>query len=357
MASMNEKDYYEILGVDEDASQEEIRKAFQQLARKYHPDVNKEPDAEEKFKEISEAYAVLSDPDKRQRYDAMRSGASQYGSSYGTQTQGYGGGYYTGYGWGPFGASEQRGSKKDSRAYNPKVGSDVVYELNLDAEKAAKGTRRGVTFNRYVTCDVCGGSGSVYSSAAETCPTCKGEGRVVIDTGLFGLYAVTCPECEGTGKVVADPCSACGGSGRVLTADEVVVTVPEKSHDGTEIRIEGKGNAGTNGKEAGDFVCRVCIPEERLTQQQANGFNIIGFALPFIVFGIFSGTLPSIAIIVILLLLVGCILAFRDGFKHKGRWWRNAGVALLNGALNGFIVALIVTALVSCTYGVGMSRW
>ena len=351
MASMNDKDYYAILGVEKDASTDDIRKAFQQKARKLHPDVNKEPDAEERLKEVSEAYAVLSDPDKRKRYDAMRSGNPFAGAGTGAPTQpggyadpfGFGGNPF---GWGPFGGTSSRGR---SRAYRPRAGADVVYELTLDAQTAADGVRRGVTYQRYASCDVCHGSGSVESDHPATCPTCGGRGHITVDTGLFGVMAMTCPECEGTGRVVADPCSACGGSGRTLSASEVVVDVPAGTHDGDEIRVPGMGNAGTNGSEAGDFVCRVCVPEERLTRRQASGFNLIGFALPFLAFGLFAGTLSSLVVFIVLLVVFGGYFVVRDGIKGSARWWRNAGVAVLNGISNGFFMALFIAMMFSCT--------
>lgn len=359
MASMNDKDYYAILGVEKDASPEEIRKAFQQKARKLHPDVNKAPDAEERFKEVSEAYAVLSDADKRKRYDAMRSGSPFAG--YGGPTDGQGGSYdpFAGFGgspfgWGPFGSGfGGASSRRRSRAYNPKAGADVVFELTVDAATAASGTRRGVTYQRYASCDVCHGSGSVQSEHSETCPTCGGSGHITVDTGLFGVMMMTCPECEGTGRVVADPCSACGGTGRTLTASEVVVDVPAGSHDGDEVRVPGMGNAGTNGSSAGDFVCRVCVPEERLTRSQASGFNLVGFALPFLVLGLITQTLSSMALIVGVCLVAGCVLVARDGVRARARWWRNGGMALLNGASNGLMIALFVAMMLSCTSGLG----
>lgn len=356
MASMNDKDYYAILGVEKDASAEEIRKAFQQKARKLHPDVNKAPDAEERFKEVSEAYAVLSDAEKRKRYDAMRSGSafggygapsSPAGGGYADPFGGFGGFGGNPFGWGPFGASTAR--RRRSRAYNPQAGADVVFELTVDAKAAAEGVRRGVTYQRYVACDVCHGSGSVEAEHAETCPTCGGKGHITVDTGLFGVMAMTCPECEGTGKVVADPCTACGGTGRTLSASEIVVDVPAGSHDGDEVRVSGMGNAGTNGSTSGDFVCRVCVPEERLTRRQANGFNLIGFALPFLAFGLVTSTLAADAVFVAVLLVFGAYLVIRDGVRWTGRWWRNAGVATLNGLTNGLVIALFVTALFSCT--------
>lgn len=349
MASMNDKDYYAILGVEKDASTEEIRKAFQQKARKLHPDVNKAPDAEERFKEVSEAYAVLSDPDKRKRYDAMRSGSPFAGSGGAPSPQGGYGDPFGGspFGWGPFGGAGTR--RRQSRAYNPRAGADVVYELTIDAATAAKGCRRGVTYQRYAPCGVCHGSGSVQADHPETCPTCGGRGHITVDTGLFGVMAMTCPECEGAGRVVADPCSACGGSGRTLSASEVVVDVPAGAHDGTEVRVSGMGNAGTNGSSSGDFVCRICVPEERLTRRQANGFNLIGFAIPFAVFGLLTATIASFAAFIAVLVVVGAVMVVRDGVKLSARWWRNAGIAIANGVSNGVAIALLLVMMFSCT--------
>ena len=354
MASMNDKDYYAILGVSKDASTEEIRKAFQQKARKLHPDVNKAPDAEERFKEVSEAYAVLSDDDKRRRYDAMRSGSPFAGAGYGgSAPQGYGDPFSGGpYSWGPFGASARR----QSRAYRPRQGADVVVEVTVDAAKAASGVRRGVTYQRYAACDRCHGTGSVQAEHSETCPTCGGRGRISVDLGSifgFGVMEMECPECEGSGRVVADPCDACGGSGRTLTASEVVVDIPAGSHDGDEVRVPGMGNAGTNGEAAGDFVCRVCVPEERLDPSQANGFYLVGFALPFLVFGLMTGTLGAMALIIAVLLVAGLAKAFRHGFGKSRRWWRNAGMALGNGASSGLMIALFMSLMFSCTAGLG----
>lgn len=355
---MNDKDYYAILGVENTATKQEIQKAFQQKARKLHPDVNKAPDAEEKFKEISEAYAVLSDDDKRSRYDAMRSGNPFAGSASSPAGwgSGYSGGYYSGFGWDfPFGANVGYGrrSATKSRSYNPQNGADVIYELDLDEESAKNGCKRGVTYQRYVACDACSGAGSVHSDHAKTCPTCGGSGTMYVDlSSLFGLGAmsVQCPECEGSGKVVADPCAKCGGSGRVLSASEVVVEVPAGSHDGDTIRVDGMGNAGTNGRPAGDFVTRVGVASERVTVGQARAWQMVGFALPFAVLGAIFGMLESLAFVIIAPLVIGGYLLFKEGgILHKSqRWWQNAGRYMLNGATNGLTIAIFLVAMVSC---------
>ena len=364
MASMNDKDYYAILGVAHDASTTEIRKAFQQKARKLHPDVNKAPDAEERFKEVSEAYAVLSDEGKRKRYDAMRSGnpfaaaGNPYsGGSASAQGDPFAG--MGGFGWGfPFTDMGAAARRSRSRAYNPQAGGDVVYQLDIEAEQGKEGCRRGVTYQRYVSCDVCHGAGSVHSEHAGTCPTCGGSGHISVDIGsLFGLgvMSMVCPECEGTGKVVADPCDACGGSGRVLSASEVVVDIPAGSHDGDVVRVKGMGNAGTNGSATGDFVCRVGIPSERLGARQASGFQMLGFAVPFAVLGLIAGVLPQISLLVFVPAAVGIYLVFSGGglLGRAGAWWANAGRAVVNGAMNGATVAVFVVLMVSCMSGLG----
>lgn len=373
MASMNDKDYYAILGVSKDASTEEIRKAFQQKARKLHPDVNKAPDAEEKFKEVSEAYAVLSDEDKRRRYDAMRSGNPFAGAAGSPSAGGYGGygdpfgGMGGPFAWGPFGGGYNTGAsrRKQSRAYNPRAGKDVVFEVNLDAKKAAEGCRRGVTYQRYAACDVCHGAGSVHSDHPETCPTCGGRGRISVDLGTilgFGVMEMECPECEGTGKVVADPCSACGGTGRTLTASEVVVDIPAGSHDGDEVRVKGMGNAGTNGEASGDFVARVVVPEERLDPRAANGFYLAGFALPFFVLDMISqvmmyGAVVGVSVFAIFFIVIGLFIGFRGGVGKGATWWKHVGAAVGNGFSSGFVLALFFTAFTSCSAGLGRAGY
>ncbi len=344
MASMNEKDYYAILEVDEKAETDEIRRAFQKKARKLHPDVNKEPDAEERFKEVSEAYAVLSDKDKRARYDAMRSGVPFAGGySGGSSAGGYGGSPFGG-GF-PFGGS-WTGRSNSSRSYNPHAGGDVTYQVELDAKTAAAGTKRGVTYQRYAPCQVCHGQGSVQHAQPTVCPTCGGAGRMRVDMGGLGIFGVgfmevTCPECSGSGRVVVDPCSSCGGSGRVLTATELVIEIPPHSHDGEVVREKGKGNAGTNGREAGDFVCTVSVAEEHVSAQQEASFRLAGFGIPFLIIGLLQPTLGSMAIIGGVLLLMGLFMAMREGVHSNARWWGAAGAAILGGASTGLIIGLL----------------
>ena len=355
MAGFNDKDYYAVLEVSEEASAEEIRKAFQKKAVKLHPDVNKEPDAEERFKEVSEAYAVLSDPDKRARYDAMRK--NPYAAAAGGAPAGYGrynpstSDPFAGFGF-PFGGAwtGARTSTTRSRSYNPKAGADFVYTLTLDEHDAAQGVRRGITYQHYAPCPDCEGRGSKTSEHPQTCSMCSGSGHITVDIGTFmgiGVINVVCPECEGSGRVVAEPCSSCGGSGRVISASEMVVEVPAGSHDGDVVRMEGKGNAGTNGSEAGDFVCRIAVPTEQLDTRQAGGFRAIGFALPFLGLALLNGwgyVFPA------LFIALGVFLVATSNLRGRGRyWWRNAGLAVLSG-LSGSLPFVVMFAVMSmCT--------
>lgn len=357
MASMNEKDYYEVLGVSTDATSEEIRKAFQKKARALHPDVNKEPDAEDRFKEVSEAYAVLSDDDKRARYDAMRSGSPFGGAQWSTPSSTGG---YAGYGEWPFDgfpfSQARRGyGQSRSHAFNPRAGKDVVYELTLDSDKAAKGCRRGITYNHYAPCSHCEGKGSVHAGHSATCPTCSGTGRITLDLQDllgFGVMNMTCPECEGTGRVVVDPCEECGGSGRVLTASEIVVDIPAGAHDGTEVRVAGMGNAGTNGEASGDFVCRVAVPAERLDYRQAMGFRLLGFCLPFLAFGIISGMVYSVMPVVMFPLVIGTFFAISGGFSGRtAGYWRNVWRTLMSGFSSGLLWAVMFIGMATCMRG------
>ncbi|MBQ9058384.1 MAG: DnaJ domain-containing protein [Atopobiaceae bacterium] len=368
---MDQKDYYAILGVESDATTDQIRKAFQKKAVKLHPDVNKEPDAEERFKEISEAYAVLSDPEKRSRYDAMRSGNpfasgmphSQSGSYGGGWSQGTGGAYGP-FTWGfPFGqAAYNTQRRSSSRAYNPRAGADILYELELDRENATTGCRRAVSYQRYGVCHACDGTGSVTHAGASTCPSCSGTGSVTVKipaeiSVLFGggVMRVSCPECEGSGKVVVEPCSSCSGTGRQVSASELVVEVPAGVHDGQEIRFEGKGNVGTNNSPAGDFVCRIGIPSERLSQRSAMGFMVLGWSLgvsaPSAVLALMVGARLSLGIAIIPLVFAVFMLVTGGVLGKNRHWWANAARTLVNGFTNGLLVGLFFAALNSCSLG------
>ncbi|HOW43136.1 MAG TPA: molecular chaperone DnaJ [Candidatus Omnitrophota bacterium] len=259
------KDYYEVLGVAKSASVDEIKKAYRQLAMKFHPD-RVEPaqkkEAEEKFKEISEAYAVLSDTQKRQLYD-------QYGHSGIDQKYAYedifkgadfssvfgGGGGFSGsifedifgdLGFDIFGGG---GSSRSGGRQNPRArrGRDLEITVSITLEEAAGGVEKSITVPRYEMCETCGGSGAKPGSKKITCTQCKGSGRVVVSSGFFQL-AQTCPKCRGQGEFIQTPCPACGGEGRQRKTSTIRVKVPPGVDNGSNLRVRGEGEAGTAGR-------------------------------------------------------------------------------------------------------------
>lgn len=357
---MKDKDYYEILGVSQTATSEEIRHAFQKKARRLHPDVNKDEDAEAEFKEVSEAYAVLSDQEKRSRYDAMRS-RNPFGAGAGASGSPFDDFDFSSFGGFPFGGFGFGGKQKMGvPAYNPKPGADVVTHLTIDEKTAKEGGKKAITYERFVECNLCHGKGSVQSAEIKECPTCHGTGHIDVDLGVlfggegFGAFQVQCPECEGSGKVIADPCPNCNGSGRILAGTEEVIEIGPRTHDGTEILVPYMGNAGTNGQKSGQLRVIIDVPAEKISPDVKFGFACIGFAVPFLLIGAFLQVLGAMLLFVILPLLMGISLIFRAIVKkHNAYWWRNAGASILEGATNGFLLAAALALLMSCTQGSG----
>lgn len=359
MATMNEKDYYAILGVSKDASARDIQKAFQQKARKLHPDVNKAPDAEEKFKEVSEAYAVLSDEKKRARYDAMRSGNPFAGAGAPTSSP-YGGGYSgSPFGGGfPFDMGGYGQRRRSGSAFNPETGADVVVDVDLTAEQAKAGARRAVKYRRYEPCDRCHGSGSVSSESAHTCPSCGGTGTVEVDLSFLfgaGTFQTVCPECGGSGRVIADPCPDCGGSGRTPVVTEAVVEFPPNTHDGDTVRVKSMGHAGTNGAAGGDLIGRAHVAAERLEGNARTGFYLVGFVLPFLILSAVSGVFSLFAILCLVPFFMGLSMIIRSDIRHRSSiWWKRGLGQIASGCANGLFLALISVSFASCSTGMFM---
>lgn len=259
------RDYYEVLGVDKNASEADIKKAFRKLARKYHPDVNPgDKDAEAKFKEINEAYDVLSNAEKRQQYDQFGHDAPNFG----------GAGGFGGFGGGGFGTSADFGDLGDifnmffggggggAQANGPRQGNDLRYDLTLTFEEAVFGCKKTITVDRWVTCSTCGGSGAKPGTSPETCSRCHGTGRVTsMQQTPFGRMQTqtTCPECGGTGKVIKEKCPDCGGTGRKRESKSLEVNIPAGVDNGTRLRMASEGEAGENGGPAGDLYIYIRV--------------------------------------------------------------------------------------------------
>jgi molecular chaperone DnaJ len=257
MATTEKRDYYEVLGVAREASIEEIKKSFRRLAVKYHPDKN--PDdatAEERFKEAAEAYEVLSDQEKRARYD-------RYGHA---ATAGMGGGFdpshfadFTDILGDLFGFGDMFGTGR-RRSNRPARGNDLRHDLSLQFEEAVFGKEITLNVPRVVACTTCNGRGSKPGTQPATCSGCGGRGQVRWAQGFLTVQR-TCPQCGGAGKVIKDPCANCGGAGRVSEEKSISVKIPAGVDDGSRLRVAGEGEAGYNGGPAGDLYVFISVEE------------------------------------------------------------------------------------------------
>ncbi len=263
------RDYYEILGVARNASQEEIKSAFRRLARKYHPDVSSEPDAEERFKELNEAYAVLSDPQKRAAYD--RFGHAGVGGAGGAANFDFGDVadlFAEIFGFGDFARAWSHAGRQ-----RPRRGRDLQVTLTLTFEEAVFGTEKEVHYSRREVCSACGGSGAAPGTRPQTCPTCHGSGRVrQTRTTFFGtmVQETVCPTCGGRGEVVAQACPTCRGQGVVTQQVRRVVEIPPGVDTGTQIRIAGQGDVGENGGPPGDLYVKLRVKPHKFFHRKGD---------------------------------------------------------------------------------------
>lgn len=248
---MAKRDYYESLGLDRNASDEDIKKAYRKLAMKHHPDRNPDnKNAEEKFKEIKEAYEILSDSEKRAAYD-------QYGHA-GVDPNVGAGGFRGGAGFGDFADAfgdifgDIFGGRSGGGRSSVQRGSDLRYNLEITLEEAAHGCEKEIRIPRHEVCDVCHGSGAKPGTSPVTCQTCGGQGQVRVSQGFFSLQQ-TCPTCHGTGKQIKDPCSKCHGSGYEKKMRTLNVKIPAGVDSGMRIRLSGEGEPGVNGGPSGDL--------------------------------------------------------------------------------------------------------
>lgn len=260
---MNKRDYYEVLGVSKTATDAEIKSAFRKLAKKYHPDVSKEENAAEKFKEVQEAYAVLSDPDKRKKYD-------QFGHSAFQNNGGGAGGFqgFDGFDFGDMGDIFDDilggfGFSSNSRrsANGPRKGNDVLYRMTISFDEAVHGCEKDIDLDTVDNCPNCHGEGGFNS---KTCPECRGSGTITSEQRtMFGsfLSKTTCPECHGTGNIFEKKCPDCNGKGKIRKNKTITVTVPAGIDSGNRLRLTGKGEAGENGGRNGDLYLEFTVKD------------------------------------------------------------------------------------------------
>ncbi|WP_026374603.1 molecular chaperone DnaJ [Aestuariibacter salexigens] len=262
---MSKRDYYEVLGVDKGASERDIKKAYKRLAMKYHPDRTQgDKDLEEKFKEIQEAYEVLTHDEKRAAYD-------RYGHAGVDPNRGGGAGFSGGADFGDifgdvFGDIFGGGRGRQSRA---RQGADLRYNLELTLEEAVRGKSVEIRVPTLVGCDECDGSGAKKGTTPTTCPTCHGNGQVQMRQGFFAVQQ-TCPTCSGRGKIISDPCRSCHGQGRKEKTKTLSVKVPAGVDTGDRIRLSGEGEAGDHGAPAGDLYVQVHVKEHPIFVRDGN---------------------------------------------------------------------------------------
>jgi molecular chaperone DnaJ len=284
LKTMNKRDYYEVLGVTKNATKPEIKSAYRKLAKQYHPDRNKASDAETKFKEVQEAYEILSDERKKSAYD-------QYGHA-GTQSFGGGGGYG---GFGDFGSSQgfdgsDFGSINDifesffggsfggfggSAGSNrgPKRGADLEVTLKIQFDEAIFGVEKSIIYNRKTVCSACDGSGAKNKSSVVTCTYCHGKGKVIqIQRTILGNFqsTTTCPTCHGAGSVIKEPCEKCGGDGITNTQQEFKIKIPKGIPDGVTLKFKEMGNAGAKGGTYGDLYISVEVKEHESLERKGD---------------------------------------------------------------------------------------
>jgi molecular chaperone DnaJ len=265
---MAKKDYYEVLGVNRDASEEDIKKAYRKLAMKHHPDRNPDnPNAEEHFKEAKEAYEMLSDSQKRAAYD-------QYGHAGVDQQAGMGGGAAGGFAdaFGDiFGDIFGQGRAGGQRA-NVYRGADLRYNMEISLEDAARGSETKIRIPVMATCEPCKGSGAKPGTSPVTCTTCGGHGQVRMQQGFFSIQQ-TCPKCHGNGKMVKDPCPTCHGDGRVKQQKTLAVKIPAGVDEGDRIRLSGEGEAGVNGGPSGDLYVVVHLKKHSIFERDGGDLH------------------------------------------------------------------------------------
>ncbi len=272
----NKRDYYEVLGVAKGASDDELKKAYRQAAKKYHPDLNPDnKEAEAKFKEVNEAYEVLSDKDKRARYDQFGhagvdpnfGGGAGGGSPFGVDMD-FGDIFSS-----VFGGFGGFGGRRNSNPNAPRRGADVETSVTISFDEAAKGCKKEISYNSVVTCTDCSGSGAQKGTSPKTCSVCGGRGQVMVNQRTpFGVVQTSrvCDACKGTGKVIENPCKTCNGNGRVKKNRKIEINIPAGINDEQMLNVSGQGSSGTNGGPAGDVHVYVNVRPHQIFDRRGD---------------------------------------------------------------------------------------
>ena len=272
----DKRDYYEVLGVSKDADEATLKKAYRSLAKKYHPDLHPgDAEAEKCFKEVNEAYDVLSDSDKRAKYDQF--GHAAFDPAAGGGAGGYGGGFggfgdfgdiFSSFFGGGFGGGSQRRN-------GPTRGDDIGARVSIEFEEAAFGVKKEISYNRICRCPDCAGSGAAKGTSAETCTKCRGSGQMNVTQRLGGMQfqtQTTCDSCRGKGKIIKNPCTNCRGTGFIRITKKLEVSIPAGIDDGERIALRGQGNDGRNGGPAGDLILQVMVKPHAIFERE--GYHI-----------------------------------------------------------------------------------
>ena len=268
---MAKRDLYEVLGVNRDASEDEMKKAYRKLAMKYHPDRNPDnKEAEEKFKEAKEAYEILTDANKRAAYDRYGHDGVNPQMGGGAGGQGFDG-FADAFGdiFGDIFGGGGGGGRGRSNVYR---GADLRYNLEITLEQAAHGTETKIRIPTMEECEVCHGSGAKAGTQPKTCPTCNGSGQVRLQQGFFSIQQ-TCHKCHGTGRFIADPCKSCGGAGRIKQHKTLAVKIPAGVDEGDRIRLAGEGEHGVNGGPPGDLYVQIHLKQHAVFQRDGNDLH------------------------------------------------------------------------------------
>ena len=280
---MAKRDFYEVLGISKSASKDEIKSAYRKLAKKYHPDINHDADAPEKFKEVQEAYDILYDDKKRQMYDQFGMAAFENGGSTGGAGNPFQGGGFSSQGFGGvdlgdiFNSFFGGGSTRSSQNYGPQRGNDTLSRVRISFMDAINGKTITIPITYDENCSTCGGTGAKTSNDIKTCPDCGGRGYIrTQQRTIFGVIEnqTTCPKCGGTGKIITDKCPDCGGKGYKRVKKDMDVNIPAGINSGQQLRVAGKGERGVNGGPNGDLFLEIIVSPHQYFTRDGNDIHI-----------------------------------------------------------------------------------